>query len=199
MANNPLKVLSDLYVKEQSQLTKGIVISGSYSGSTGLYVKRDAVIDGHLTVGGTVTNNGYAQAGALQVDGILDIAGNGYISGSMEITGNLNVSGTIYSTNVTFDSQYITKDLTVGFHKALVVKESAISGNNPSTPYLYAGQKMYVRTSGSLMSSSVLTSSSLDLNSVDSTVPQNTNVLDVGESFKNLDDFIARLNEIIEF
>ncbi len=199
MANNPLKVLSDLYVKEQSQLTKGIVISGSYSGSTGLYVKRDAVIDGHLTVGGTVTNNGYAQAGALQVDGILDIAGNGYISGSMEITGNLNVSGTIYSTNVTFDSQYITKDLTVGFHKALVVKESAISGNNPSTPYAYAGQKLYVKTSGSLPSGSFLSSSLLDLNTVDSTIAANTKVLDIEGSFKSFDDFMVRLSEIIEF
>lgn len=199
MAQNPLKVLSDLYVREQSQLSKGIAVSGALSGTTGLYVKKDAVIDGQLTVGGTVTNNGYAQAGALQVDGILDVAGNGYISGTLEVTGNLNVSGTIYSTNVTFDSQYITKDLTVGFHKALVVKENAISGNNPSNPYAYAGQKMYVKTSGSVASGSFLSGSTLDLSSVDSTMPANTNVIDVEASFKSLDDFIARLNEIIEF
>ena len=96
MANifNNIKVLTDLEVKNTATMDQGLIVSGSHSGSTGLTVKNDAVIEGQLTVGGQVVNTGYAQIGALVVDGVTDISGNLLVYGDEILSGNLNVSGT---------------------------------------------------------------------------------------------------------
>ena len=74
MANifNNIKVLTDLEVKNTATMDQGLIVSGSHSGSNGLTVKQDAIIEGQLTVGGQVVNQGYAQIGALAVEGVTD-------------------------------------------------------------------------------------------------------------------------------
>lgn len=95
MANifNNIKVLTDLQVKNTATMDQGLIVSGTYSGSTGLRVKEDAIIDGQLTVGGNVVNQGYAQIGALVVDGVTDLSGSLVVQGPSTLTGTLNVSG----------------------------------------------------------------------------------------------------------
>jgi len=90
---NNIKVLTDLEVRNTATMDQGLIVSGAHSGTTGLTVKQDAVIDGQLTVGGQVVNQGYAQIGALVVDGITDLSGNLYVTGSQYLTGDLNVTG----------------------------------------------------------------------------------------------------------
>jgi len=93
MANifNNIKVLTDLQVKNTATMDQGLIVSGAYSGSTGLHVKQDAIIDGQLTVGGNVVNQGYAQIGALVVDGIADISGSLVVDGSGSFSQRLDV------------------------------------------------------------------------------------------------------------
>ncbi len=195
MASNPLKVLSDLFVKEQSVMKKGLVISGSISGSTGLYVKKDAVIDGDLEVVGTVTNSGYAQAGALQVDGILDVAGNSYLSGAVEVVGNLNVDGRLSSDELLIDSGTIQQRLAVGTNVLIAKKQTA-----PSSSYVYANPKLFITpelVSGSVVA--FVSSSVVDLHTVDPTIMSGTMVVDVAKSLNSVDDYLIRLREVIEF
>jgi cytoskeletal protein CcmA (bactofilin family) len=201
MATNPLKVLSDLFVKEQAVLKKGLVVSGSISGSVGLHVKRDAIIEGDLDVGGTVSNAGYAQVGALQVDGILDIAGNSYLSGNVDVTGQLNVNGPIYADSAIIDELNVGDQFAVGAPNILIVKqEGAISQNNPNTSYTYAKEKLFITPSGSYVSgSSFMSDSIIDLNSIDSSLAIGSEAQDVGKSLKTLDDYLHRLNQVIEF
>ena len=93
MANifNNIKVLTDLQVKNTATMDQGLIVSGAYSGSTGLHVKQDAIIDGNLTVDGNVVNQGYAQIGALVVDGIADISGSLVVDGSGSFSQRLDV------------------------------------------------------------------------------------------------------------
>jgi len=101
MANifNNIKVLTDLEVKNTATMDKGLIVSGSHSGSTGLTVKQDAIIEGSLTVAGNVVNQGYAQVGALVIDGVADISGSLVVTGSTAISEWLDVGGI-----ATFDS-----------------------------------------------------------------------------------------------
>ncbi len=95
MANifNNIKVLTELEVKNTATMKEGLIVSGSHSGSTGLTVKNDAIIEGQLTVGGNVVNTGYAQVGALVVDGVTDISGSLIVTGSGYITEGLDITG----------------------------------------------------------------------------------------------------------
>lgn len=90
---NNIKVLTDLEVKNTATMKEGLIVSGSHSGSTGLTVKNDAIIEGQLTVGGNVVNTGYAQIGALVVDGVTDISGSLIVTGSGYITNGLDITG----------------------------------------------------------------------------------------------------------
>jgi len=103
MANifNNIKVLTDLEVKNTATMDQGLIVSGAYSGSTGLHVKQDAIIDGQLTVGGQVVNQGYAQIGALAVEGVTDLNGNLYVTGSQVLTGDLTIDGELYVSGTT--------------------------------------------------------------------------------------------------
>ena len=195
MAANPLKVLSDLFVKEQSVMKKGLVVSGSVSGSTGVYVKRDLIVDGDVEFGGVLTSAGYAQVGAFQVDGTFDVAGTSYLSGNVTVDGQLDVNGRLYSDELLIDSGTIQQELTVGTN---VLKAKKQTGQNSS--YVYANPKLFITPSGSYASGSAFSfESGLDLNSVDSSVAVGTNVVDVAKNLKTLDDYIFRLNQVIEF
>jgi hypothetical protein len=94
---NNIKVLTDLEVKNTATMNKGLIVSGSASGSTGLHVKEDARIDGELYIGGQVINRGYAQIGALVVEGLTSLSGNLFVTGSETIDGNLTVKGGTFS------------------------------------------------------------------------------------------------------
>lgn len=97
MANifNNIKVLTDLEVKNTATMDSGIIVSGSHSGSVGLTVKQDAVIEGSLNVGGNVVNQGYAQIGALVVEGIASVSGSLTVDGSGSFSQRLDVAGLI--------------------------------------------------------------------------------------------------------
>ena len=198
MAFNPLKVLSDLFINEKVTMKKGLMVSGSISGSTGLYVKRDAVIEGDLEVGGTMENAGYAQAGALQVDGILDVAGNSYLSGNVQIIGQLSVDGALYADTSTIDTSNVQSNFYVGAPQFFTAKEGG--QNSASISYVYNSGKLFI--SPELVSGSVvafLSSSVVDLHSVDPTIPSGTMAIDIAKSMNTVDDYLIRLREVIEF
>jgi cytoskeletal protein CcmA (bactofilin family) len=198
MAFNPLKVLSDLFINEKVTMKKGLMVSGSISGSTGLYVKRDAVIEGDLDVGGVMQNAGYAQAGALQVDGILDVAGNSYLSGNVDVVGQLSVDGALYVDNAVLDTANIQNNFYVGSPQFLTAKKGG--QNSASISYVYNSGKLFI--SPELVSGSVvafLSSSAVDLHSVDPTIPSGTMAIDVAKSMNSVDDYLIRLREVIEF
>lgn len=200
MAFNPLKVLNDLFIKEQATFKKGVIVSGSISGSntTGIYVKKDAVIDGDLIVSGVLENSGYAQAGALQVDGILDVAGNSYLSGNVGVTGQLSVAGTVYADSAVIDTTNVQSNFYVGAPQFFIAKEGG--QNSASISYVYNSGKLFI--SPELVSGSVvafLTSSIVDLSTIDSTIPSGTMAIDVAKSMNSVDDYLIRLREVIEF
>jgi hypothetical protein len=201
MAYNPLKVLSDLFVKEQAVLKKGLVVSGSISGSTGVVVKKDLVVEGDTLLGGVVTSAGHAQVGALQVDGTFDVAGNSILSGTVEVEGALNVDGQFYATQTTLENLNVIKNASFGQQKLLEIHQSGQNGaNNPNSSYVYAGQKLLIKPDNAFTSGSVYSQESIiDLGSVDNTFLSGTSAVDVSKALKNLDDFLFRLNQIIEF
>jgi hypothetical protein len=195
MAANPLKVLSDLFVKEQSVMKKGLVVSGSVSGSTGVYVKRDLIVDGDVEFGGVLTSAGHAQVGAFQVDGTFDVAGTSYLSGNVTVDGQLDVNGRLFSDELLVTDAIAQDSLTVGTNVLKVKKQAA-----PNSSYVYANPKLFITPSGSYSSGSAYTfQSALDLNSIDQTIMAGTEVVDVAKSLKTLDDYIFRLNQVIEF
>lgn len=201
MAQNPLKVLNDLYIREQAVTKKGLVISGSVTGSTGLHVKRDAIIEGDLEVGGTMQNSGYAQAGALQVDGILDVGGNAYISGSAEITGSLVVVGQFQVVTASAENLYVSKNASFGQQKLFEIHQQGQSGaGTPTQSYVYAGQKFYLKPDSGYTSGSVFAQDSLiDLGDIDTGYAQDTEVIDLAKTLKNLDNYLYRLSQVVEF
>jgi hypothetical protein len=203
MAYNPLKVLSDLFVKEQTELKKGLVVSGSISGSntTGVYVKKDFIVDGDVEFGGVVTSAGYAQVGAFQVDGTFDVAGLTSLSGNVVITGSTSVDGQLYASSAIIDDLSIQSNLSIGAPNFVVMKQSdSVSNGIPSVSYVYTNSKLLISPSGSYSSgSSFLMDGIIDLNSIDSTVAVGTQVQDVAKTLKALDDYLHRLNQIIDF
>jgi hypothetical protein len=195
MAFNPLKVLSDLFVKEQSVMQKGLVVSGSVSGSTGVYIKKDLVVVGDVDLGGVVTSAGHAQVGAFQVDGTFDVAGESYLSGAVQVDGNLNVDGRLSSDELLIDSGTIQQRLAVGTNVLIAKKQSA-----PSSSYVYANPKLFITpelVSGSVVA--FLSSSVVDLHTVDPTIASGTMAIDVAKSMNSVDDYLIRLREVIEF
>ncbi len=198
MAFNPLKVLNDLFIKEQAKFAKGVVVSGSVSGSTGLYVKKDAIVEGDLTVRGIVENTGYAQAGALQVDGILDVAGNSYLSGNVGVIGQLSVAGAVNADSAVVDTANIYSNFYIGAPQFFAAKEGG--QNNASISYVYNSGKLFIApelVSGSI--SAFASSSIVDLHTIDSSIPSGTMAVDIAKSMNSVDDYLIRLREVIEF
>lgn len=200
MAFNPLKVLNDLFIKEQATFKKGVVVSGSISGSntTGVYVKKDAVVDGDLIVGGVVENGGYAQAGALQVDGILDVAGNSYLSGNVGVTGQLSVAGAVYADDLVIDTANVQSNFYIGTPQFFIAKEGG--QNSASFSYVYNSGKLFIAPeliSGSI--TAFASSSIVDLHSVDPSIPSGTMAVDLAKSLNSVDDYLIRLRNVIEF
>lgn len=200
MAFNPLKVLNDLFIKEQATFKKGVVVSGSISGSntTGVYVKKDAIIDGDLTVGGVVENSGYAQAGALQVDGILDVAGNSFLSGNVNVYGQLNVAGELNADSAVIDTTNIQSNFYIGAPVFLRAKEGG--QNSASISYVYNSGKLFIAPeliSGSI--TAFASSSIVDLHTIDPSIPSGTMAVDLAKSLNSVDDYLIRLRQVIEF
>jgi len=198
MAFNPLKVLSDLFINEKVTMKKGLMISGSVTGSTGLHVKRDAIVEGDLEVGGTVSNAGYAQAGALQVDGILDVAGNSFLSGNVTVTGQMSVNGELYADNSVFDTLNVQNNFYLGTPQFLSAKEGG--QNSASISYVYNSGKLFIApelVSGSI--TAFASSSIVDLHTIDASIPSGTMAVDVAKSINSVDDYLIRLREVIEF
>lgn len=198
MAFNPLKVLSDLFVREQAVLKKGLVVSGSVSGSTGVYVKNDIIVDGDMQVGGVVENSGYAQAGALQVDGILDVAGNSFLSGNVNIYGPLSVGGALTADSAVIDTTNIQSNFYIGAPVFFRAKEGGQS--SASISYVYNSGKLFIAPE--LVSGSVTafaSSSIVDLHAIDPNIASGTMAVDIAKSINSVDDYLIRLREVIEF
>ena len=200
MAYNPLKVLSDFFVKEQAVLKKGMVVSGSISGSntTGIYVKKDLIVDGDVELGGVVTSAGHAQVGAFQVDGTFDVAGLTSLSGTVSIAGNTNVDGTVYADQAVIDDVNVQNNFYVGNPQFLAAKKGG--QNNASISYFYTSGKLFIApelVSGSL---TVFASSSIvDMHTIDSSIPSGTMAVDIAKSLNSVDDYLIRLRNVIEF
>jgi hypothetical protein len=155
------------------------------SGSTGVYVKQDAVIEGSLTVGGRAVAVGFNQVGALQVDGLADIAGDLYLAGDMIATGSIAVDG-----DLTVPKADITKNLTIGIPDIFVARQqSSIAPGTPNADYVRVIPDLYVTPSGSYSQTQVTYPAVIDLNTVDSTYASGTMVIDVPKSLRKLDDF----------
>lgn len=185
MAANPLKVLTDLFAKKQVIVDQGLIVSGSVTGSTGLYVKRDAVIDGALTVGGQTVVAGFNQVGTLQVDGTADIAGDLILSGNMVATGSLAVDGIL-----TVKKADVTKNLTIGIPDIFVARQqNSVAPGTPNEDYVRVIPDLYVTPSGSYTQTQVTYPAVLDLNTVDSTYASGTMVINVPKALRKLDDF----------
>jgi len=201
MAYNPLKVLSDLFVKEQSVMKKGLVVSGSVSDTTGVVIKKDLIVDGDVEFGGVVTSAGHAQVGAFQVDGTFDVAGLTSLSGNVSITGSTNIDGRLYASEAIIDSLSIQDGLSIGAPNFVRMKQqSSDSNNNPTVSYVYTNSKLFITPSGSYASGSTfLGDGIIDLNSIDSSILSGTQGQDVAKTLKTIDDFLHRLNQIIEF
>lgn len=135
---NNIKVLTDLEVKNTATMDSGLIVSGAYSGSTGLRVKEDAIIDGQLTVGGRVINQGYAQIGALAVEGVTDLNGNLYVTGSQYLTGDLDVSGRLYVDGTSSLDGILTGALNINI-AGNIVASGNISGSTGQYGNLTAG------------------------------------------------------------
>ena len=198
MAFNPLKVLSDLLINEKVTMKKGLIVSGSASGSTGLHVKRDAIVEGDLQIGGVVENSGYAQAGAMQVDGILDVSGSTYLNGTTNVAGQLSVSGTIYSDNIVSDNLNVQENFYVGTPQFFTIKQGGQNSANIS--YVFNSGRLFI--SPELVSGSIApfaSSSIVDLNTIDNTFPSGTMAVDLAKSLNSVDSYLLRLQNVIEF
>lgn len=91
MANpsvKPIKVLSDLVSKKQTETKNGLTVSGSIKDScdVGLHVENHVFFDKDLYVADKTYAVGFSQVGALDVNGLLQVSGHLLVTGSFELS-----------------------------------------------------------------------------------------------------------------
>lgn len=92
MANpavKPIKILSDIALKQQAETKNGLTVSGSISGScdVGLHVENHVLFDKDLYVADKTYAVGFSQVGVLDVNGLLQVSGHLLVTGSFELSG----------------------------------------------------------------------------------------------------------------
>lgn len=95
MANpaiKPIKVLSDIKLKQEAETKKGLTVSGSIKDScdVGLHVENHVFFDKDLYVADKTYAVGFSQVGVLDVNGLLQVSGHLVATGSFELSGSSN-------------------------------------------------------------------------------------------------------------